>query len=184
MEHVSFPTWLQESWTARNVREDKLFSLAMKLKFLKAELKVWNKEVFKRLEGQVSECLSEIVRFGGLGIQDLKILNTALICKWGRRFVVERDAWWRRLIVLKCGKGPSVWLPVACVYTLAIFSQGRGFGGMAPASPLHIVTTSCYHHGGTDDGWMAFVQQWGVFSSVVEKASSRAAVSWHSKLPT
>ncbi|CAN1815910.1 Putative ribonuclease H protein At1g65750 [Linum perenne] len=46
---------------------------------------------------------------GGLGIHDLKCLNLALLNKWVWRFGVERSAWWRRLIVQKCGVGPSDW---------------------------------------------------------------------------
>ncbi|CAN1761414.1 Putative ribonuclease H protein At1g65750 [Linum perenne] len=49
---------------------------------------------------------------GGLGIQDLKILNSALLCKWFWRFAIEKGAWWRSLLVIKCGEGSSEWLPV------------------------------------------------------------------------
>ncbi|CAN1732048.1 Putative ribonuclease H protein At1g65750 [Linum perenne] len=51
-------------------------------------------------------------RLGGLGVQDLRSLNTALLCKWHWRFAVERSAWWRKLIISKCGAGPSDWQPV------------------------------------------------------------------------
>ncbi|CAN1848456.1 Putative ribonuclease H protein At1g65750 [Linum perenne] len=51
-------------------------------------------------------------RVGGLGVQDLRILNSALLCKWLWRYAVERDAWWRSLIDIKCGKGHSEWQPV------------------------------------------------------------------------
>ncbi|CAN1849884.1 Putative ribonuclease H protein At1g65750 [Linum perenne] len=47
--------------------------------------------------------------FGGLGIQDMKILNAALLSKWAWRFAVERNAWWRNLLATKCGIGRSVW---------------------------------------------------------------------------
>ncbi|CAN1782834.1 Putative ribonuclease H protein At1g65750 [Linum perenne] len=46
---------------------------------------------------------------GGLGVQDLKILNTALLGKWAWRFATERNAWWRTLLVVKCGLGRSDW---------------------------------------------------------------------------
>ncbi|CAN1164308.1 Putative ribonuclease H protein At1g65750 [Linum perenne] len=46
---------------------------------------------------------------GGLGIQDLKIMNNALLGKWAWRFAVVRVAWWRALIVTKCGAGRSDW---------------------------------------------------------------------------
>ncbi|CAN1303199.1 Putative ribonuclease H protein At1g65750 [Linum perenne] len=49
---------------------------------------------------------------GGLGIQDLRSLNVALLCKWHWRYAVERTAWWRILINLKCGSGFSDWQPV------------------------------------------------------------------------
>ncbi|CAN0891450.1 Putative ribonuclease H protein At1g65750 [Linum grandiflorum] len=50
-------------------------------------------------------------RFGGLGIQDLKILNVSLLSKWTWRFATERNAWWRSLIIAKCGVGASLWIP-------------------------------------------------------------------------
>ncbi|CAN1252348.1 Putative ribonuclease H protein At1g65750 [Linum perenne] len=46
---------------------------------------------------------------GGLGVHDLKILNEALLAKWAWRFAVERNAWWRGLMIVKCGKGRSDW---------------------------------------------------------------------------
>ncbi|CAN1778682.1 Putative ribonuclease H protein At1g65750, partial [Linum perenne] len=46
---------------------------------------------------------------GGLGFQDLKSLNTALLGKWAWRFAVERNAWWRSLMIAKCGGGKSEW---------------------------------------------------------------------------
>ncbi|CAN1774496.1 Putative ribonuclease H protein At1g65750 [Linum perenne] len=46
---------------------------------------------------------------GGLGVQDLKIMNFALLGKWASRYAVERNAWWRSLIVAKCGVGRSEW---------------------------------------------------------------------------
>ncbi|CAN1807424.1 Putative ribonuclease H protein At1g65750 [Linum perenne] len=46
---------------------------------------------------------------GGLGVQDLRILNEALLCKWSWRYATERAAWWRGLITTKCGTGPSEW---------------------------------------------------------------------------
>ncbi|CAN1315223.1 LINE-1 retrotransposable element ORF2 protein [Linum perenne] len=49
---------------------------------------------------------------GGLGVQDLRSLNTALLCKWHWRFVVDRTAWWRRMIISKCGTGSSEWQPI------------------------------------------------------------------------
>ena len=51
-------------------------------------------------------------RRGGLGIQDMKSLNSTLLGKWVWRYAVERSAWWRTLIVAKCGEGPSSWQPV------------------------------------------------------------------------
>ncbi|CAN1310653.1 Putative ribonuclease H protein At1g65750, partial [Linum perenne] len=51
-------------------------------------------------------------RLGGLGVQGLRSLNTALLCKWHWRFAVERSAWWRELIISKCGVGPSEWQPI------------------------------------------------------------------------
>ncbi|CAN1815396.1 Putative ribonuclease H protein At1g65750 [Linum perenne] len=48
----------------------------------------------------------------GLGIHDLTLLNSSLLGKWAWRFGVEKNAWWRRLMVDKCGTGPSDWIPV------------------------------------------------------------------------
>ncbi|CAN1151754.1 Putative ribonuclease H protein At1g65750 [Linum perenne] len=48
---------------------------------------------------------------GGLGVQDLQSLNLALLSKWVWRFGTERSAWWRCLIKVKCGGGPSEWQP-------------------------------------------------------------------------
>ncbi|CAN1298528.1 Putative ribonuclease H protein At1g65750 [Linum perenne] len=49
---------------------------------------------------------------GGLGVIDLRCLNVALLGKWGWRFATERNAWWRGLIVDKCGIGRYEWKPV------------------------------------------------------------------------
>ncbi|CAN1270601.1 Putative ribonuclease H protein At1g65750 [Linum perenne] len=48
---------------------------------------------------------------GGLGVLDLKLLNTTLLSKWIWRYVKERNAWWRGLITIKCGRGLSDWKP-------------------------------------------------------------------------
>ncbi|CAN1816063.1 Putative ribonuclease H protein At1g65750 [Linum perenne] len=48
---------------------------------------------------------------GGLGVVDLKSMNSALLAKWAWRFGKERTAWWRQLIVDKCGSGVSEWRP-------------------------------------------------------------------------
>ncbi|CAN0885613.1 Putative ribonuclease H protein At1g65750 [Linum grandiflorum] len=48
---------------------------------------------------------------GGLGVQDLHVLNIALMSKWSWRFGTERNAWWRKLIVTKCGLGHFEWSP-------------------------------------------------------------------------
>ncbi|CAN1807208.1 hypothetical protein LINPERHAP1_LOCUS24949 [Linum perenne] len=48
---------------------------------------------------------------GGLGVQDLRILNSALLSKWYWRYAVERNAWWRLLITAKCDVGSSEWRP-------------------------------------------------------------------------
>ncbi|CAN1341569.1 Putative ribonuclease H protein At1g65750 [Linum perenne] len=48
---------------------------------------------------------------GGLGVHDLKIMNSALLAKWAWRYATERSAWWRNLIVAKCEVGPSEWMP-------------------------------------------------------------------------
>ncbi|CAN1810376.1 Putative ribonuclease H protein At1g65750, partial [Linum perenne] len=49
-------------------------------------------------------------KFGGLGVHDLATLNSALLSKWMWRYAVERNAWWRSLIEIKC-KGGSDWIP-------------------------------------------------------------------------
>ncbi|CAN1314337.1 Putative ribonuclease H protein At1g65750 [Linum perenne] len=49
---------------------------------------------------------------GGLRVQDLRILNTALLSKWTWRYATERSAWWRTLISSKCGTGPSDWISI------------------------------------------------------------------------
>ncbi|CAN1229314.1 hypothetical protein LINPERPRIM_LOCUS3124 [Linum perenne] len=38
-------------------------------------------------------------------------MNSALLAKWAWRFGTERTAWWRQLIVDKCGSGVSEWRP-------------------------------------------------------------------------
>ncbi|CAN1336021.1 Putative ribonuclease H protein At1g65750, partial [Linum perenne] len=52
------------------------------------------------------------MRKGGLGILVFRAMNEALLGKWMWRFVVERNAWWRRLIVYKTGCGASEWKPI------------------------------------------------------------------------
>ncbi|CAN1343283.1 Putative ribonuclease H protein At1g65750 [Linum perenne] len=45
----------------------------------------------------------------GLGVLDLRSMNSALLAKWCWRFGMERTSWWRELIVSKCGVGESIW---------------------------------------------------------------------------
>ncbi|CAN1127126.1 Putative ribonuclease H protein At1g65750 [Linum perenne] len=48
---------------------------------------------------------------GGLGVLDLDSFNRALLGKWVWRYACERKAWWRVLMVFKCGEGYSKWQP-------------------------------------------------------------------------
>ncbi|CAN1257445.1 Transposon TX1 uncharacterized 149 kDa protein [Linum perenne] len=48
---------------------------------------------------------------GGLGVHDMRILNSSLLAKWVWRYATERSAWWRKLIVTKCEIGVSEWMP-------------------------------------------------------------------------
>ncbi|CAN1127629.1 LINE-1 reverse transcriptase homolog [Linum perenne] len=49
-------------------------------------------------------------RLGGLGVHDMRIMNTSLLAKWAWRYATERSAWWRKLIVTKCEVGTSEWI--------------------------------------------------------------------------
>ncbi|CAN1788099.1 Putative ribonuclease H protein At1g65750 [Linum perenne] len=53
------------------------------------------------------EVVKEPKYLGGLGVLDLRKMNMALLGKWGWRFASEKNAWWRRLVVDKCGVGFS-----------------------------------------------------------------------------
>ena len=46
-------------------------------------------------------CLEK--RKGGLGVRNLSLMNSALLCKWNWRFANEREALWRSVISLKYG---------------------------------------------------------------------------------
>ncbi|CAN1167737.1 Putative ribonuclease H protein At1g65750, partial [Linum perenne] len=48
---------------------------------------------------------------GGLGVMDLDSFNRALLGKWMWRYARENKAWWRELMVFKCGEGSSKWQP-------------------------------------------------------------------------
>ncbi|CAN1785541.1 Putative ribonuclease H protein At1g65750 [Linum perenne] len=48
---------------------------------------------------------------GGLGFIDGTLLNKALLAKWDWRFAVEHHAWWRELMIARCGLGESSWQP-------------------------------------------------------------------------
>ncbi|CAN1850399.1 Putative ribonuclease H protein At1g65750 [Linum perenne] len=48
-------------------------------------------------------------RKGGLKVLNLRNTNLALLGKWGWRYATEKNAWWRNLIVDKCGVGSSEW---------------------------------------------------------------------------
>lgn len=49
------------------------------------------------------------LRKGGLGIENLRNCNNALLGKWLRRFLVERNALWRKVVVNKFGEGNHYW---------------------------------------------------------------------------
>lgn len=59
-------------------------------------------------EGQMEERKYHLVkwdrvctnlRHGGLGVKNLKFFNMALLGKWLWRYLVERNAFWRKLVV-------------------------------------------------------------------------------------
>ncbi|CAN1334127.1 Putative ribonuclease H protein At1g65750 [Linum perenne] len=51
------------------------------------------------------------MRRGGLGILDLRYMNRALLAKWTWNFSIDKETWWRSLMVEKCGIGRSEWQP-------------------------------------------------------------------------
>ncbi|KAJ9691054.1 hypothetical protein PVL29_013294 [Vitis rotundifolia] len=46
---------------------------------------------------------------GGLGVRNLALMNSALLCKWNWRYANEREALWRRAISLKYGEEEGGW---------------------------------------------------------------------------
>ena len=48
-------------------------------------------------------------RYGGLGLRHLKEFNHALLEKWLWRFSLERESFWRKVIVGKFGEGEGGW---------------------------------------------------------------------------
>ncbi|CAN1823558.1 Putative ribonuclease H protein At1g65750 [Linum perenne] len=46
---------------------------------------------------------------GGLGVVDLRSMNSALLCKWLWRYASCPTSWWRKLIDWKNGGSPSYW---------------------------------------------------------------------------
>ncbi|CAN1332114.1 Putative ribonuclease H protein At1g65750 [Linum perenne] len=79
---------------------------------------------------------------GGLGVHDLKTLNLALLSKWSWRYSVEKNAWWRELLVSKCGVGRSDWIPV----------WGLGSGGCSIWRWIISNSSSFWLHGYIDPG--------------------------------
>lgn len=51
------------------------------------------------------------MRGGGLGIVKLRLFNFALMGKWLWKFLVERKAFWRRVVMGKYGEGDHEWAP-------------------------------------------------------------------------
>ena len=49
------------------------------------------------------------IREGGLGIQNLRFFNRALLGKWLWRFVSELCAWWRKVVKAKYGSEKEGW---------------------------------------------------------------------------
>lgn len=48
---------------------------------------------------------------GGLGILNIKVMNSALLSKWCWRFVVEKNHLWYKIISEKYGTESSFWVP-------------------------------------------------------------------------
>jgi hypothetical protein len=46
---------------------------------------------------------------GGLGVRNMLQLNRALLGKWLRRFAIERDALWRKVVDIKYGSMRGGW---------------------------------------------------------------------------
>ena len=45
----------------------------------------------------------------GLGVRNLALMNSALLCKWNWRYANERETFWRRVISLKYGEEEGGW---------------------------------------------------------------------------
>ena len=46
---------------------------------------------------------------GGLGVRNLALMNSALLCKWNWRYANERESFWRRVISHKYGEEERGW---------------------------------------------------------------------------
>ncbi|CAL1356447.1 unnamed protein product [Linum trigynum] len=80
-------------------------------------------------------------KFGGLGILDLRICNTAMLAKWLWKFSRERDEWWRDLISIKYPHSSSEWIsgemktPVGCSPWSQILKTSKDFWKFAWVEP-------------------------------------------------
>ncbi|CAN1250788.1 hypothetical protein LINPERPRIM_LOCUS7518 [Linum perenne] len=98
LEHILFRPMLEEFWFHASGRAVGLLELSRKLRSLKGRLKVWNSEVFKRIEHQIHLKLSgikslDLLEEYGLLSESERILRISLKCELDHLWKLEENSW-------------------------------------------------------------------------------------------
>ncbi|CAN1170807.1 hypothetical protein LINPERHAP2_LOCUS29203 [Linum perenne] len=98
MEHDDFGPFLGRVWNAPRNEDGALFKLAARLKAVKGEFKIWNREVFKRVELEIVagllivDELDKKEEVGFLSIDD-RIRRIVIKCQLDRLWRCEEISW-------------------------------------------------------------------------------------------
>lgn len=98
LEDPGFKEWFKLKWNSYAVTGDPCFRFAKKLKMLKGDLKIWNKEIFGRLDLRMERLLQEVSMLdvkegaGNLSSEEAD-RHTAMKAEVRRLLVCEEICW-------------------------------------------------------------------------------------------
>lgn len=95
LREPNFLEWIRSKWCSMVVTGNPTFVLAKKLKLLKEELKVWNREVFGKVDVKIKKTMVEISRLNQLaaigGLNDSEEVQRSDIRRELERFLISEE---------------------------------------------------------------------------------------------
>lgn len=107
LAETGFIDWVRAKWKSYEVEGRPCFRLARKLKFLKKDLKVWNREVFGRVEIKIAHLMEEVSRLdiqeGERGLASNEAAHREGLKVEIKRLFISEEISWRQ-------KSRELWL--------------------------------------------------------------------------